>query len=251
MMSILFISVHGIFLTHEKRLTSQNTTSPFFKTLIAHMVVQSHSHNPSSFSHRKHNQKYKIVFSETSTLYSTPTFFFISLFSITFILSSHWASMLIVWKIWPYCCQVLSSLRYIFSRTFFTVFLGKNHFSPRFRPLVQALITSGSASPLQEDWYFDTWSIHHLTNTTRSLSNTQPYLGTNQVILNNGQSLPRRHTGNKQFSTPSKSFFFFFCIKFSMYHISIIILPVFQNSIVMILCFLCWIFSIIMMGPHM
>ena len=68
------------------------------------------------------------------------------------------------------------------------------------------MITTGDVSPLQDDWFFDTRATHHLTNNSQSLEDVKPYLGSDQVTIGNGQSLPIRHCGNKLFSTSSRQF---------------------------------------------
>ena len=46
--------VHSMLLTHEQRLTSQNTASSDLNSIAACMAVQTQPHNSSSFSHGKH-----------------------------------------------------------------------------------------------------------------------------------------------------------------------------------------------------
>ena len=56
------------------------------------------------------------------------------------------------------------------------------------------------------DWFFDTCATHHLAKHHTSLSNVHPYLGTDQVTIGNGHTLPIAHTGKKQFSYSSDQF---------------------------------------------
>ena len=66
-------------------------------------------------------------------------------------------------------------------------------FRPTSRPFppMQAMITTGTQSFMQEEeWFLDTGATYHLTNNSQLLSNLQPYIGSNQVTVGNGQSLP-------------------------------------------------------------
>ena len=64
-------------------------------------------------------------------------------------------------------------------------------------PSMHAMLGSGTTF---EDWFFDTGSTHRLAKDHTSLSNVHPYLGTDQVTIGNGHTLPIAHTGEKQFS---------------------------------------------------
>ena len=50
------------------------------------------------------------------------------------------------------------------------------------------------------DWFFDTGATHRLAKDHTSLSNVHPHLGTDQVTIGNGHTLPIAHTSKKQFS---------------------------------------------------
>ncbi|CAN7077145.1 unnamed protein product [Brassica oleracea var. botrytis] len=46
------------------------------------------------------------------------------------------------------------------------------------------------------DWYPDTAATHHITNSTQHLQSSQPYSGTDAVIVGNGDFLPITHVGS-------------------------------------------------------
>ncbi|KAL6335516.1 hypothetical protein AAG906_030644 [Vitis piasezkii] len=58
----------------------------------------------------------------------------------------------------------------------------------------------------QDSWFFDTGATHHLSHSAQTLSCVQPYSGTDQVTIGDGNSLPILHTGTKSFFFPSKTF---------------------------------------------
>ncbi|RVW48987.1 Retrovirus-related Pol polyprotein from transposon TNT 1-94 [Vitis vinifera] len=58
----------------------------------------------------------------------------------------------------------------------------------------------------QDSWFFDTGATHHLSHSAQTLSCVQPYSGTDQVTIGDGNSLPILHTGTKTFFFPSKTF---------------------------------------------
>ena len=64
------------------------------------------------------------------------------------------------------------------------------------------------ASPINinsEEWFFDTGTTHHLSQTT-SLDNLQSYNGNDKVTIGNGTQLPILHISTKIFLCPSKVF---------------------------------------------
>ena len=81
---------------------------------------------------------------------------------------------------------------------------GKSSFPPRSSVPVQAMVTTGDVSPLQDDWFFNTGATHHLTNNSQYLEDVKPYIGSSQVTIGNDQSLPISHFSNKLLSTSSK-----------------------------------------------
>ncbi|RVX07394.1 Retrovirus-related Pol polyprotein from transposon RE1 [Vitis vinifera] len=46
----------------------------------------------------------------------------------------------------------------------------------------------------QDSWFFDTGATHHLSHSAQTLSCVQPYSGTDQVTIGDGNSLPILHT---------------------------------------------------------
>ena len=56
-----------------------------------------------------------------------------------------------------------------------------------------------------EEWFFDTSTTHHLSQTT-SLDNLQSYNGNDKVTIGNGTQLPILHTSTKIFKSLSKVF---------------------------------------------
>ena len=50
-------SVHNMLITHEQRLTSQNTSSSDLNSIATHMAVQTQPHNSYGFSHAKRGNR--------------------------------------------------------------------------------------------------------------------------------------------------------------------------------------------------
>ncbi|PKU60303.1 Retrovirus-related Pol polyprotein from transposon TNT 1-94 [Dendrobium catenatum] len=65
-----------------------------------------------------------------------------------------------------------------------------------------ALLTSSNSSNPSE-WYLDSGATTHLTADPTYVQNAQPYHGTSQVTLGNGQQVPIKNTGNGFLPTPS------------------------------------------------
>ncbi|PKU60205.1 Retrovirus-related Pol polyprotein from transposon TNT 1-94 [Dendrobium catenatum] len=60
-----------------------------------------------------------------------------------------------------------------------------------------------SEMPNHADWYLDSGASTHLTADPNHLSTTDPYTGSAQVVLGNGQKIPIQHTGKGILPTPS------------------------------------------------
>ncbi|RVW64436.1 Retrovirus-related Pol polyprotein from transposon RE1 [Vitis vinifera] len=76
-------------------------------------------------------------------------------------------------------------------------------------PLAQAPFSHAmlaAAPDHQDSWFFDTGATHHLSHSAQTLSCVQPYSGTDQVTIGDGNSLPILNTGTKSFFFPSKTF---------------------------------------------
>nr|CAN82610.1 hypothetical protein VITISV_021745 [Vitis vinifera] len=56
-------------------------------------------------------------------------------------------------------------------------------------------VMHAAAPDHQDSWFFDTGATHHLSHSAQTLSCVQPYLGTDQVTIGDGNSLPILHTG--------------------------------------------------------
>ncbi|KAI0511993.1 hypothetical protein KFK09_012627 [Dendrobium nobile] len=55
------------------------------------------------------------------------------------------------------------------------------------------------------DWILDTGATSHITNDPTQMLTAQPYLGSQQVQVGNGQSLPITHSGHGLLPTPKRS----------------------------------------------
>ena len=55
-------------------------------------------------------------------------------------------------------------------------------------------------------WFLDSAASNHFTNDLNNLNTYQPYLGTDQVTVGNGSTLPILHTGNGILPTPTVPF---------------------------------------------
>ena len=71
---------------------------------------------------------------------------------------------------------------------------------------LQAMLASFSNS--HDNWFFDTEATHHLSNDINQLTaDVQPYMGSDQVAIGDGNSLPiLRTSNNKHFPTSSQQF---------------------------------------------
>lgn len=71
------------------------------------------------------------------------------------------------------------------------------HFQPSEPPQANTVMRSIEESGYgANDWYPDTAATHHITNSTQHLESTQPYSGTDVVIVGNGDFLPITHVGS-------------------------------------------------------
>ncbi|CAL5404806.1 unnamed protein product [Camellia sinensis] len=56
-----------------------------------------------------------------------------------------------------------------------------------------ASVTDSSTAPVP--WYLDSAATDHITNDMSNLSCYQPYQGSDQITIGNGNSIPIHHTG--------------------------------------------------------
>jgi transposase InsO family protein len=71
---------------------------------------------------------------------------------------------------------------------------------------MQALLATLTHAP-DPNWYSDSGATHHLTSDLANLNVcADEYHGPNQIRVGNGTSLPMKHIGSTQFSTPTASF---------------------------------------------
>lgn len=59
-------------------------------------------------------------------------------------------------------------------------------------------ISNGMAD---QGWYLDSGATHHLTNASQNLNDGKIYLGSNSLLVSNGQGLKITHTGYICFKT--------------------------------------------------
>ena len=76
---------------------------------------------------------------------------------------------------------------------------------PNAKNQVQAMMASPSTIS-DEAWFFDTGATHHLSQSIDPLSDVQPYMGNDKVIVGNGKHLRILHTGTTFFPSSSKTF---------------------------------------------
>ncbi|KAI0493314.1 hypothetical protein KFK09_027591 [Dendrobium nobile] len=62
-----------------------------------------------------------------------------------------------------------------------------------------------SALFTSNEWFLDSGASAHLTSDSTQLQQSQPYQGSNQIVLGNGQQLPIQNTGKGILPTPSGS----------------------------------------------
>jgi hypothetical protein len=73
-------------------------------------------------------------------------------------------------------------------------------------PNMQALLATPNYAP-DPNWYSDSGATHHLTSDLANLNvRADEYHGPDQIRVGNGTSLPIKHIGSTQFSTPTTSF---------------------------------------------
>ena len=70
---------------------------------------------------------------------------------------------------------------------------------------MQALLATPNYAP-DSNWYSDSGATHHLTSDLENLNvRADEYHGPDQIRVGNGTSLPVKHIGSTQFSTPTAS----------------------------------------------
>jgi hypothetical protein len=55
------------------------------------------------------------------------------------------------------------------------------------------------------NWCLDSGATHHMTSSPNNLSNVQPYLVTDSIVVGNGSQLSISHIGQTTVSTPAKA----------------------------------------------
>jgi hypothetical protein len=81
-----------------------------------------------------------------------------------------------------------------------------NSYTVETPPNMQALLATPNYAP-DPNWYSDSGATHHITSDLANLNvRADEYHGPDQIRVGNGTSLPIKHIGSTQFSTPTTSF---------------------------------------------
>ena len=81
-----------------------------------------------------------------------------------------------------------------------------NSYTVESHPPMQALLATPQQTP-DYNWYPDSGATHHVTHDLANLNiRADEYQGSDQIRVGNGKSLPIKHIGTTQLSTPTTSF---------------------------------------------
>jgi hypothetical protein len=81
-----------------------------------------------------------------------------------------------------------------------------NSYTVESNPPMQALLATPQQTP-DYNWYPDSGATHHITHDLANLNlRADEYQGSDQIRVGNGKSLPIKHIGTTQLSTPTTSF---------------------------------------------
>ena len=198
-------SIHSILFTHEQRLQLQQSLPPELVPLTAHVAATTPQYNnmrPNTLKRYQQRPPHQHFIRSTQTqAYKPPPQRFFA--------SHHLPSL----PARPQC-QLCGKFGHVAMKCYHRFDISFQGPSPqpssftfansqKNSPYMHAMLASGTTS---EDWFFYTGATHHLAKDHTILSNVHPYLGTDQVTIGNGHTLPIAHTGKKQFSYSSYQF---------------------------------------------
>ncbi|RVW86356.1 Retrovirus-related Pol polyprotein from transposon RE1 [Vitis vinifera] len=198
-------SVHNILLTHEQRLHLQHSSPTDLPFASAHMASvpfrqPSRPHQPCHYHHPSRPQH-----QVSSSSNRPPTRFHPQQPRNHYPIPSahnkpHHLSTRPQCQLCGKFCHTVIKCYHRFDINY----QGNNGVPPAQASFSHAMLAA--APDHQDSWFFDTGATHHLSHSTQTLSCVQPYSGTDQVTIGDGNSLPILHIGTKSFFFPSKTF---------------------------------------------
>ena len=190
------LSLHSVHSTHDQRLQLQQSLPPELVPLTTHVATTTPQYSnmrPNTLKHYQQRPPHQQFIRSTQTQAYRPP-------PQRFFASHHPPSL----PTRPQC-QLCGKFGHVAMKCYHRFDIAFQGPSPQ--PSSSAFVNSQKNSPsmhampasgtTSKDWFLDTGATHHLAKDHTILSNVHPYLGTDQVTIGNGHTLPIAHTGKK------------------------------------------------------